>query len=723
MVAASKIQKLESLSACPAPRELVGVAAELHEALQRLDCLLSSAVDAFDASQGSASQEKFRGLYIAPEQVSQLLSRQPGQPPFVIDRASGLALWPATEGSFARRMADSYGLAGFDLDVLLIALAPEYDLRYERLYAYLQDDVTRKRPTVDLILALLCPSGIERLQHRPVFSADAPLVRQGIVHLVADPQQTDPPLLARYIKPDEQIVRHLLGDSGLDSRLAPFARSPVGAASLADLHVADETRTRLTRVAEVMAEGRLHVWLHGPAGIGKRQAAAAVARHAGYSLLTIDVTGIDADEIGPTVSLAMRQAWLQGAVLCLGGIHGWLDSPIATGAVAARLTESPCHVIFASNREMPAALRQHVAGVHLPLPDAGLRARCWQSALVELGRKVDEHGLAMLANLFRLTPVQIEAAAVEAVRQARLHPKQRDGIGALPFASVDDCIAAARGQSAGRLDGLAGKIDSRATWSDIVLPDDALAQLHELCQRVEHRGKVLDEWGFAERSVRGRGSSVLFAGPSGTGKTMAAEVIANDLGLDLYCIDLAGVVSKYIGETEKNLDRIFSAAECANAILFFDEADALFGKRSEVKDSHDRYANLEISYLLQKMERYEGITILATNLRQSLDEAFMRRLAFIVHFPFPDEAQRRRIWSGVWPAGVPLAEDIDPGVLAGQLKFSGGHIRNVALAAAFLAAGDGQPVGQAHVLRAAQRELQKIGKSLTPGEQPSRATA
>ena len=209
-----------------------------------------------------------------------------------------------------------------------------------------------------------------------------------------------------------------------------------------------------------------------------------------------------------------------------------------------------------------------------------------------------------------------------------------------------------------------------------------------------------------------RGEKVAFVGPSGTGKTMAAEIIANDLKLDLYKIDLSSVVSKYIGETEKNLNRIFAAAEEANAILFFDEADALFGKRSEVRDAHDRYANIEISYLLQKMEEYEGLAILTTNLRQNLDQAFLRRLAHTVHFPFPDTSSRQRIWVGIWPPQTPLADDIDLDFLAREFKLSGGNIKNLALTAAYLAVGDGGPVTMAHLIQALRREYQKMGKVL-----------
>ena len=226
----------------------------------------------------------------------------------------------------------------------------------------------------------------------------------------------------------------------------------------------------------------------------------------------------------------------------------------------------------------------------------------------------------------------------------------------------------------------------------------------------------MEKWGFGAKLSLGKGINALFVGPSGTGKTMAAEIIAQELQLDLYKIDLSGVVSKYIGETEKNLDRIFTAAENANAILLFDEADALFGKRSEVRDSHDRYANIEVSYLLQKMEQFEGITILATNLRQNLDEAFVRRLAFTVHFPSPGEADRRRIWEGIWPSAVPLGQDVDLAFLARQFKLTGGNIKNIALAAAFLAARNGTVISQTHLLQATRREFQKLGKALSEVE-------
>jgi SpoVK/Ycf46/Vps4 family AAA+-type ATPase len=281
---------------------------------------------------------------------------------------------------------------------------------------------------------------------------------------------------------------------------------------------------------------------------------------------------------------------------------------------------------------------------------------------------------------------------------------------------MDDLHRACRAQSAASLASLARKIEPAYCWKDIVLPDEVLVELKEIIDRVNYRELVLCEWGFVRKLSLGRGVNALFAGPSGTGKTMAAEIIARELRLDLYKIDLSGIVSKYIGETNKNLNAIFAAAENSNAILFFDEADAIFGKRSEVRDSHDRYANLEISYLLQKMEEYDGVAILATNLRQNLDESFMRRLAFTVHFPFPEEAERRRIWTTVWPYETPLASDIDFDFLARRFTLSGGGVKNVALASAFLAASNGGEVTMKHLLHATQREFQKMGRTLSDTE-------
>ena len=276
----------------------------------------------------------------------------------------------------------------------------------------------------------------------------------------------------------------------------------------------------------------------------------------------------------------------------------------------------------------------------------------------------------------------------------------------------DSLIAAAVKDQAGReLASLTRHLPLLQDWDDLVLPPDASAQLHELCAQVQQREQVLLTWGLGDKLAFGRGVAALFSGPSGTGKTMAAAVVSRHLARELYRIDLSQVVSKYIGETEKNLGRIFDCAAKIDAVLFFDEADALFGKRSEVKDSHDRYANIEVGYLLQKMEEYEGLTILATNLRRNLDTALLRRLNVVVEFPFPDDKQRLRIWQRMFPPQVPLADDVDFAKLAHELRLSGGHLRNIALAAASLAASESTSIHQTHLLHAARREYEKQGQS------------
>jgi SpoVK/Ycf46/Vps4 family AAA+-type ATPase len=307
----------------------------------------------------------------------------------------------------------------------------------------------------------------------------------------------------------------------------------------------------------------------------------------------------------------------------------------------------------------------------------------------------------MLATQYRLAAPQIRAAA----RQLRL---QTPDTGATLCPAV--LASACREVSRHGLGELAARVPSRYGWNDLVLPDDLITLLQSICHQVHHQRQVFDEWGFADKLPYGRGLSVLFSGGPGTGKTMAAQVIAAQLRLELFKIDLSGVVSKYIGETEKNLGRVFDEAQSSNAILFFDEADALFGKRTEVADAHDRYANIEVSYLLQRMEDYDGIVILATNFRDNMDDAFVRRIRFIIDFPFPDEDSRLKIWRKALPLRTPVAADVDFDWLAARIRIAGGNIKNIVLNAAFGAAQDGTALGMRHLLHSCKQEFQKIGK-------------
>jgi hypothetical protein len=380
------------------------------------------------------------------------------------------------------------------------------------------------------------------------------------------------------------------------------------------------------------------------------------------------------------------------------------DTPRVTAA--ARFVERVGGVLLMSCRERQRGLSRPTITFDVSKPGAGEQRVAWQGALGPAAGRLNGH-IEALVSQFNLGAQAIRNASADALGRT---PPGPDAGADLGQALWDAC----RVQARPRLDDLAQRIDPAASWDDLVLPEAQRQILREVAIHVRQRSKVYERWGFATKGSRGLGISALFSGASGTGKTMAAEVLANELRLDLYRIDLSATVSKYIGETEKNLRRIFDAAEEGGAILLFDEADALFGKRSEVKDSHDRYANIEVGYLLQRMEAYRGLAVLTTNLKSSLDTAFLRRIRFVVQFPFPDARQRAEIWRRVFPAGAPV-EDLDVAALA-RLNVAGGNIRNIALNAAFLAADSDRPVRMTHLLHAARSEYAKLEKPLTESE-------
>ena len=703
--------------------------AGLWTALDRLDGLLARAIEAARASFGAGVDgDAYRGLYVSDVETQRLLDRAPGHPSFDV---SGVDATPLHGMGSLVGLGRRFGLSSFELDVLVVALAPELDLRYERLYAYLQDDVTRRRPTVDLALTLLSNTREGRLTRRRHFGAKAPLLRHRLLSLVPDSNQLQPPLLGHYLKIDEPVVRWLLGEPVLDPHLSEHCTLVEPAHTLADLPVSAETRRLLATLAAPPHQDRAVPWpyLRGPRAAGKRRIAEAFAQARGQRLLVVDASrGLPSIEsFDQALSRLVREAILHDAVLYLHALRD--DAPVTARQVLERLTDHRVTAILAGEQAPPAGSSgRPIVEVRVDRFDAEHRRQIWRSELAlgsdtradgapdETAPQMTDADLEILADRYHLRPGQIAAAVVAARGSAARRVASANGHAGLaehdPRPTFDELSAAARSQTGDQLAALTQKIEPLYQWDDLVLEPDTLDQLRELSGWVVQRGRVLDGWGFAGKLSQGRGINALFAGPSGTGKTMAAEVIARQLRLDLYRIDLARLVSKYIGETEKNLDQVFTAAHDANAILFFDEADALFGKRSEVRDSHDRYANLEISYLLQKMEQHDGLAILATNLRGNLDESFSRRLAFAIHFPFPDETARLRIWSGVWPSDTPLDDGIDFEMLARRFPLSGGNIKNVALAAAYLAADEGGRIGLLHVIHALRREYQKMGKVL-----------
>ncbi len=696
----------------------------LMPALHRLDHMLERAVAAAEGAYGTkAATDPYRGLYITRDDVERLLVRDAGAPVLLAriqDASDAVPEFPHL--AWLQR---TFSLSPFDLDAILIALAPEVDLRYERLYAYLQDDVSRRRPSVDLVLNLLCSTVEAKFQGRTRFSPDAPLIRHRLLHLLPDGSMGRSTLLAQHIQLDESLIPLLMGQSYLDPRIAPPARLSNPEVGLNAAPLPDSMRKVLSAlIAQAQAAARpVHFYFQGPLGIGQPRIAGAVAREIGASLLSADLSRIAAPgtEFATFVRLLLRQAHLQRAVLYLEGLDGLRtdEHSLQLRGLMEQLAEDSAFVILAGERpwtsvRLPAGIAPlEVITLRLDAPDFASRRDCWKDSLGFVGDKISDSELDVLASRFQMTPDQIADAVGTAKGQARLRALATESS---DDPTIDDLFAAARSQSTHDLGALARKIEPNYHWDDIVLPDDQRRHLREICNQAKYRHVVYGQWGFDRKLSLGKGLNVLFSGPPGTGKTMAAEVIATELHLELFKIDLSQIVSKYIGETEKNLNRIFHEARMSNAILFFDEADALFGKRSEVRDAHDRYANIEIAYLLQKMEEYEGMSILATNLRQNLDEAFTRRLSFTVEFPFPDEASRFLIWQSIWPKETPLDEDLDLKFVARQFKLAGGSIKNIALAAAFLAAEAHSKVAIAHVLRATRREFQKMGKTVAKVE-------
>ena len=610
------------------------------------------------------------------------------------------------------------------MSAVAVCLALEVDLKYEKLYAFLQDDITRKRPSVDLILRLFTSAAGERLRARAFFSPQATLFRSQILRYADGP---DAPQLARLVRLDERTTNYLLDVGGMEREAERCVRVAHAPRPLAELRWHDELKERLLGVTRghlrspLPARRKLIFHFHGPAGTGKKTLAAALCGELGIPLLVVDLRRVldGARDFEEALRAVMREAILQPSAIFLehfdllvaSGDEGKFSAHLRALALAVEDFSWLTFVATAEEWEPAGLFGEHfLLGVALPAPDAEERARLWGSLADEDASFAHEVEWEELAGRFRLTPGQLRDAHVAARNYAHL----RDGDAAQ--VSMGDLNRACRAQSNQRLGTLARKLALRHDWPDVILPPDSLAHLRELCAQMRHRQTVFGAWGFERQLSLRRGLCALFCGPSGTGKTMAVEIIARELELDAYKIDLSTVVSKYIGETEKNLSRIFEEAETSNAVLFFDEADALFGKRSEVKDAHDRYANIEINYLLQRIEEFEGLVILATNLRKNIDEAFFRRMSVSVEFPFPEEADRYRIWKRHFPDAAPVADDVDFNFLAGRLHLAGGNIKNIAVGAAFMAAANSGRIHMRHVIRAARREYEKLGRMCTETE-------
>ena len=627
-----------------------------------LDARLRAAVHAAVAG-GADPHDALRGLYISDEHAL-ALAADGGEVPAP----------PAL--AFA---AERLGLVGIDPIVLALCAAPELDPRFGRLYAYLHDDVTRKLASPRLAADLLSDEALPRAEVLARFAPGAPLCLRGALRLL--PGEPATALADRPVKVSDRLAAFLLGAVDLADAVAGAALRHAWPDELTGRAEATE-RLRLLLAADT----RLPLVACGPDAGGVLAAAASAP---------VVLLGARELERGDALADARLAAALEGGLLCIDGLEDL--SSVERGRLLRAIDESPERIVLvaASRREALAVSERTALVVDVPVPAFAERGHAWR-------RFSGASDVREVAAKFRLSIEQIRAAGEVSLIAARSRGE--------PAPAPADLDMGARHASSSRLGELAIRLEPAFTWSDLVLAERQLEVLRSISAYLRHRDRVLSEWGYEATVSRTQGLKVLFAGESGTGKTMAAQVLGAELGLEMFRVDLAGTVSKYIGETEKNLERIFSAADGSNAILFFDEADALFGKRSEVSDAHDRYANLEVAYLLQRMETYPGAVILATNFRRNLDEAFIRRLDFVIDFPFPEPADRRRIWQRVLPPTAPVAGDVDLDFLAIRFKLSGGAIRNCSLAAAFSAADDGTAIEMRHLVRAVAQEYAKQGR-------------
>jgi hypothetical protein len=591
----------------------------------------------------------------------------------------------------------AFGLSPFERDLLVLCAGIELDSTVSPLCAAAQGDPSRNYPTFSLALAAL--SGA----HWSALSPAAPLRRWRLIEVVAGPILTLCPL-----RIDERVLHHLLGVPHMDERLAGMIEPlrSIDSDDLAPSHriIADQLTAAWTTLRDDRSIPLIQ--LHGPDPSERRVVAAAAAAAVGLRLATISADFIPtaASELDALARLWEREAALGGVVLLVECDDADPSHDQPRQRRMNRLVERLAGMVIVSDRERRTISHRQALGLHVPRPTSAEQQIAWRSALGVIAKE-DPTGVDAIAAQFNLGLPAIRSAAAQTVARCTAGPGE---------SPTRNAWENARSLCRSHLDDLAQRIEPLAGWDDLVLPGPHIEALRRIARHVRNRAMVHHAWGFAAKSARGLGIGSLFAGVSGTGKTMAAEVLAGALHLDLYRIDLAGVVSKYIGETEKNLRRVFDAAEQSGAILLFDEADALFGKRSEVKDSHDRYANIEVSYLLQRMEAYRGLAILTTNLKNALDPAFLRRIRFVIQFPFPDAASRGEIWRRIFPASTPT-EGLDHGKLA-RLNVPGGNIRNIAMNAAFLAADRGEPVRMTHLAEAARIEYGNLERPLTEAE-------
>lgn len=604
-----------------------------------------------------------------------------------------------------------FALSPFERDVLLLCLAPGLDPAFARLFAYIHDNVHARHATPYLALTTLTTPALCEgdedwqdawLAARSCLTFTSAVRRYRLIQFEHDPSDPSPPHCSP-IKLDERISNYLLGinvtDPDLARRLAVIPPMPLPPAH----------GQLVERLAKLLSHRpQTVVNLIGSRRAGKDGIALAVSTLLGGNAYRLEADELPtaSDELQQFMHLLERETALLSIMIYVHVENAHLVQGDGRSPVASLVKR--IHMGLFVGSESRLQVDRMVCGCPVPEPDSTEQLSMWREVLGETAPHLTREA-GRIVQQFDFDPGSIANAAAAAHQRAGMRDPE-DG----EQVTAEDLWQACRDQIGWALSDLAQRISPCFDWDDIVLPPDAEAQLHEITAQVANRSIVYGDWSFGEKLSRGRGITALFSGPSGTGKTMAAEVLANHLKLDLYRIDLAGVVNKYIGETEKRLRQVFDAAESSGAILFFDECDSLFGKRTDVRDSHDRYANIEVNYLLQRMEDYTGLAILATNRKSALDQAFLRRLRFILAFELPDAEDRNRIWRRIFPAKARL-DSIDFQALS-RLKLTGANIKNIALNAAFVAADQSSPITMTHLMRAARREYAKIERLVTESD-------
>ena len=704
---------------------------------QRLQLLLDRQAQLLRFQGTISDSNEFQGMFLQESEIDALLAHETaGESPFLarvaalddqivklrieIDRRVQVSE-AAGVGLSLPQLCRAFGLDDFERAVVLMGLAPELDLKFHKLYSYVQNDFTRKRPGVNLAINLLRDTFEERVAAREYFAPESPLLRYRLILLDPSPPGTEQTLLTRDFKLADRVIAFLTGRRTMDEAVSDFARLVLPEVQLGDVLLPEGVVERVQGiVGEVLARPprQAEDWpvllLHGPRGAGKKMLAEALAREMGKSLLIVDLAGIALERraFRDALRLSLREAGLQDAFLYLDSYE--LLHPEEEDANVRPLL----HYLHSALRRYPGVVflgsqsheirlydvdQRGILRVAFDVPSLQDRIALWERMLPPEPVRSPDVTARELGEKFRLTGGAIRNGVAEAGNLARMRVGEQ-----VPRRA--DFLAGCRAQLTHRLSTLGDRVKKSLTWDDLVVSPDTLDRLKDIVKYFRRREFVFDEWGFSEKLPHGRGLSILFSGPPGTGKTMVAGIIAAELEMDLFKIDLSRVVSKFVGETEKNLARVFNEAKESHSIILFDEADSLFSKRTEVKSSIDRYANLEVNFLLQKIEAFEGITILTTNFEKSIDEAFKRRLNFRLFFPFPDVDARIRLWQVIMPGRMPRGTDIDFRWLAERYELAGGNIKNAVLRAAFIAADRGTPVDHDCLERAAELEYEEIGK-------------